>query len=81
MRHEIREYTPADDAACKRLEVSASQFTVCGGLIKAAIVHKAAFDAKARQFPACARTYARPQTFTSNVNHHPPPRPLSTTSR
>ena len=53
MRHEIREYTPADDAACKQLEVSASQFTVCGGLIKAAIVHKAAFDAKARQFPAC----------------------------
>jgi len=46
----IRPYAPADDAACKRLELVASQFQSCRGLVKAAIEHYAAFDAKAQQF-------------------------------
>ena len=41
----------ADDQACKSLEVSASQFQHLFGLVKAAIVHYRAFDAKACQFP------------------------------
>ena len=46
----IAEYTDADDAACKELEISASQFTGLGGLIKAAIHHHGTFDAKPRLF-------------------------------
>lgn len=46
----IRAYTPADDAACKLLEVTASQFQSVGGLIKAAITHNGGFDGKALQY-------------------------------
>lgn len=46
----IREYQPADDESCKRLEVSASQFRPLKGLVKAAIFHLQSFNAKAAQF-------------------------------
>ena len=46
----IRDYEDGDDAACKQLEVTASQFQVLGALFKAAIVHHDRFDSKARQF-------------------------------
>ena len=46
----IRSYEPSDDEACRLLEVTASQFQHLGGLIKAAIKHHGAFDAKAYQF-------------------------------
>lgn len=47
---EVRTYEPDDDASCKDLEVSASQFQGLGGLIKAAVQHLSSFDAKPRQF-------------------------------
>lgn len=46
----LRTYGTEDDAACKALEISASQFQSFGGLIKAAIHHKGKFDDKPRQF-------------------------------
>ena len=46
----IRDYTPADDAAAKTLEVTASQFQGFRGLVKAAIVHHSTVDAKPKQF-------------------------------
>mmetsp|Transcript_15270 Transcript_15270/g.32198 ORF Transcript_15270/g.32198 Transcript_15270/m.32198 type:complete len:394 (+) Transcript_15270:27-1208(+) len=46
----LRPFEPADDEACKLLEVTASQFQELGGLIKAAITHHKTFDAKVRQF-------------------------------
>jgi ribosomal protein S18 acetylase RimI-like enzyme len=46
----ICEYTPADDAACKELEVTASQFQALGGLVKFAFHHFSTFDAKPSQF-------------------------------
>lgn len=46
----IREYEPQDDEGCKRLEVAASQFQAFRGLVKAAVFHHGAFDAKAKQF-------------------------------
>ena len=48
---QLRDFDAAkDDAACKELEVTASQFQALGGSIKAAIVHHGGFDAKPRQF-------------------------------
>ena len=46
----IRTYCAYDDAACRALERTASQFQGFGGLVKAAIVHHAPFDTKPRQF-------------------------------
>lgn len=46
----LRDYEPKDDAGCRQLEVTASQFQGFGGLIKAAIQHKNSFDTKPRQF-------------------------------
>ena len=46
----IRTYSAYDDAACRALERTASQFQGFGGLVKAAIKHHAPFDTKPRQF-------------------------------
>jgi GNAT superfamily N-acetyltransferase len=48
----FREYyaTAEDDAACKQLEVSASQFQYANGLFRAALVHYQRFNSKARQY-------------------------------
>lgn len=46
----LRAYDAQDDAACRELEVRASQFQGLGGYIKAAIYHHGSFDAKPRQY-------------------------------
>ena len=58
----VADYVASDDAACKELEVTASQFQFCGGLVKAAVHHYQSFDAKPGQFGAHVLLVAK---------HHP----------
>lgn len=46
----IREFDAADDAACKELEVSASQFIILHGSIRLALLHYHRFDRKLHYF-------------------------------